>query len=127
MYVSGGVYFSNASISGPFTDVCPPITAPSLAAVCVWVGGWVGLWVRKCVCARMRVHMCKYERVRACVLYVRLRGWVCVCVRIYAFACVRVCVCVCVCVCVRVCVYVCVCGRVGVSFRQHRMRFMRRN
>ena len=57
--------------------------------VCVYVGGFVGVWVCVCVCV--------------CV-----GGWVCVCVCV-------VCVCVCVCARARARVHVCVCTNTALS------------
>ena len=52
-----------------------------VGVLCVWVGGcgFVGAWVRVCMCACVRVCVC--ARVR-----VRVRACVCVC----AHVCVRV-------------------------------------
>jgi len=57
----------------------------------------------------VRVRLCVYVFVRACVCF----ACVCFCVRLCVRACVRACVLAdvsaCMCVCAFVCVYVCVC------------------
>ena len=69
------------------------------------------LCVRPYVCVRVCVRVSVTMRKTGSSKYAyRRRALVCMCVRVFACACVctYVCVCVCVCACVRVCVRACV-------------------
>ena len=76
--------------------------------VCYWhimhacVSTWMCVYVRVCVCVCVCVCGCVHMSVCVSCIYVCIH--VCVCVYMFVY----MCVCVCVFVCIHVCVYVCV-------------------
>ena len=107
MGMMGGVSGKLFSVGDGGGDHGDGVCARTRVCVRVCGCGWMGGWVRVCVCmGACGVCVC----VCACVCMGACGVCVCVCMR----ACVHMYVCVCVCVHACMCAYVCVCVCEGV-------------